>query len=151
SLLIFEPEANGHPREWLEHIATHLRRMEPQPSGVFAVVHALAAGLEAEPVRPAARIFLVIKLAPTQPALCRHRNLAVSGFARWRTMRNYLALTRAETGFFMGLDHLTLPLALGFGRRGPALAGILFRPSVHYRSISNYRPSLMERVRDIRK
>ncbi|MGE5148056.1 MAG: glycosyltransferase, partial [Candidatus Eiseniibacteriota bacterium] len=93
----------------------------------------------------------VLALDPEEAAGCRHRNLAVSGFARWRVMRRYLRRTAADAGHFMGLDHLSLPLALGLGAAGRRVTGILFRPSVHYREISAYRPSRRERLRDARK
>src|SRR4029077_9808865 len=54
-------------------------------------------------------------------------------------------------GFFLMLDLLSLPLAMGFGVRGAKLSGILFRPSVHYGEIGPYRPSFAERLRDWRK
>ena len=90
-------------------------------------------------------------LEPREVARCRHRNLAVSGFARWRVMRRYLRRTAADAGHFMGLDHPTLPLALGLGAGGRRVTGILFRPSVHYREFRLIGPGRSERLRDARK
>src|SRR3546814_9557044 len=82
--------------------------------------------------------------------MCTHRRLAVSGFARWWTMRRQLAASGARHGLFLEFDHLSLPLALrlplGPGR---TVSGILFRPSVHYDRVGT--ATVAERLRDLRK
>jgi glycosyltransferase involved in cell wall biosynthesis len=66
-------------------------------------------------------------------------------------MRRHLDQSGAESGFFLSLDLLALPLALGLGSRGKILSGILFRPSVHYRSLGEDKIRPAERLRDLRK
>src|SRR3546814_15722327 len=82
--------------------------------------------------------------------MCTHRRLAVSGFARWWTMRRQLAASGARHGLFLEFDHLSLPLALrlplGPGR---TVSGLLFRPSVHYDRVGT--ATVAERLRDRRK
>src|SRR3546814_14935073 len=82
--------------------------------------------------------------------MCTHRRLAVSGFARWWTMRRQLAASGARHGLFLEFDHLSLPLALrlplGPGR---TVSGILFRPSVHYDRVGT--ATVAERLRALRK
>lgn len=150
-LLVLEPEADGHPLEWLLHLVGFLRETRPDAAVTFAVAAELFEPVEAAIGRDRGARLHVIALEPEETARCRHRNLAVSGFARWRVMRRYLRRTAADAGHFMGLDHLSLPLALGLGAGGRRVTGILFRPSVHYPEISDYRPSRRERLRDARK
>jgi glycosyltransferase involved in cell wall biosynthesis len=90
-------------------------------------------------------------LKPRELRLCTHRSLSIAAFARWWTMRRYLARTGADSGFFLSLDLLCLPLALGLRATGKPIAGVLFRPSVHYRTLGKYQPSSAERMRDLRK
>ncbi|MGZ5793551.1 MAG: glycosyltransferase [Croceibacterium sp.] len=92
-----------------------------------------------------------IALKPRELRLCTHRSLSIAAFARWWIMRRYLARTGADSGFFLSLDLLCLPLALGLRATGKPIAGVLFRPSVHYRSLGKYQPSSAERLRDLRK
>lgn len=152
-LLVLEPEADGHPLEWLLHLIGFLREARPDATVTFVVARELYRPLVDAVGDDNGEVgrLSVLALEAGEQARCRHRNLAVSGFARWSVMRRYLRRTGAEAGHFMGLDHLTLPLALGLGARGPRLSGILFRPSVHYPDISDYRPNRRERLRDARK
>ena len=59
-----------------------------------------------------------IALKPRELRLCTHRSLSIAAFARWWTMRRYLARTGADFGFFLSLDLLCLPFALGLARCG---------------------------------
>ena len=150
-LLVFEPEAAGHPLEWLQHLIGYLRETQPDATVTFVVADELFAAVVRAIGHDDSRRLRVVALEPHEVARCRHRNLAVSGFARWRVMRRYLRRTDADAGHFMGLDHVSLPLALGLGAGRRRVTGILFRPSVHYREISAYRPARGERLRDARK
>lgn len=150
-IVVLEPSHEGHPQEWLEHIvrfASTERISEPLRLVVAPQLHDRLAALV--PADAADRI-QVAPLTAREQALCLHRSLAVSGFARWWIMRRYLKRYRAGRGHFLSLDHLSLPLALGFGAMGRKLDGILFRPSVHYHQMGSYTPDWRERVRDLRK
>ncbi len=150
-LVILEPSAEGHPREWLQHLMRFTASLGGPYVVWFVVAPALCRGLAAEmPAALTDRVRL-ISLRPIEEKLCMHRWLPVSGFARWWTMRRYLLISGAEAGHFLSLDHLSLPLALGLGAAGRRLGGILFRPTTHYRSLGPYHPRGGERVRDLRK
>ena len=150
-LLVLEPDGDGHAEEWLRHLLVHLGRQ----SQIERIWLAIPAGLRERlsgqlPAHLRHRIGL-LALTPMELRYCTHRRLAVSGMARWWVMRRYLIRTGAEIGYFLSLDHLSLPLGLGLGADGRRLGGILFRPSVHYHEIGDYKPSLAEKLRDWRK
>jgi colanic acid biosynthesis glycosyl transferase WcaI len=150
-LLVLEPDGDGHAEEWLRHLLVHLGRQSQVERIWLAIPGNLRDRLtEQLPAHLRHRIGL-LALTPTELHYCTHRRLAISGMARWWVMRRYLIRTGAEIGYFLSLDHLTLPLGLGLGAGGRRLSGILFRPSVHYHEIGNYKPSLGERLRDWRK
>jgi colanic acid biosynthesis glycosyl transferase WcaI len=150
-IVVLEPTYEGHPQEWLAHIVRFAltdRLSEPLRLVVAPQLHAELAAL----VPPEANDRVqVAALTPREQALCMHRSLVVSAFARWWVMRHYLKRFGARRGHFLALDHLSLPLALGLGANGKPLDGILFRPSVHYQEIGPYAPDWRERVRDLRK
>lgn len=149
-LLVLEPAPRGHGREWMVHLARHARLCDPVPRLAFAVAPPVAERLRAELAdiqgpRPA-----IIELSEQEVAACTHRRLAISGLARWWTMRRRLAATGARHGLFLEFDHLSLPLALGLPMGGGReVSGILFRPSVHYDR--GTAATLSERIRDLRK
>src|SRR3546814_14936068 len=93
----------------------------------------------------------MIALNDRERRLCTHRRLAISGFSRWWVMRRYLKRTGAQAGYFLSLDHLSLPLALGLGAGGRKLGGIMFRPSVHYSRLGPNNLTGSGRLRDMRK
>jgi len=147
-LLLLEPAPRGHGREWLTHLAEHARRCSPTPRLTFVVAPPVAERLRAE--LPPVPGLGIVALTEREVALCTHRRLAVSGLARWWTMRRHLAASGARHGLFLELDHLSLPLALGLPLgRGRAVSGILFRPSVHDGTGAVATPA--ERLRDLRK
>lgn len=151
-ILIFEPDPEGHALEWLEHLMAFVAVERPHTEIWLLAPQALCTALtEARPAGAADRI-RVVALSPLERRLCTLRLLSVSAFARWWTMRRHLRRTGAQHGFFLMLDLLSLPLALGLGAgRRRRLSGILFRPSVHYGAIGPYKPSRGERLRDARK
>jgi len=150
-ILILEPDAEGHALEWLQHLAEFVARQKDAAAVWIVAPQALCEAL-AKTMPPAAghRVAL-ITLQAREGWWCRHRSLVVASFARWWTMRRYLRRSGADAGFFLSLDLLSLPLALGLGIGERPLSGILFRPSIHYSALGDYRPSWQEKARDMRK
>ncbi len=150
-VLILEPDAEGHAQEWLQHLVEFVAADATAAAISVLAPPALCAALSRSmPAVTDGRIrFIVLK--PRELRLCTHRSLSIAAFARWWTMRRYLARTAADFGFFLSLDLLCLPLALGLRASGKPVAGVLFRPSVHYATLGKYQPSLAERLRDLRK
>ena len=150
-VLILEPDAEGHAQEWLQHLVEFVAADATAAAISVLAPPALCAALSRSmPVVADGRIRF-IALKPRELKLCTHRSLSIAAFARWWTMRRYLARTGADSGFFLSIDLLCLPLALGLRAAGKPIAGVLFRPSVHYRSLGKYQPSSAERLRDLRK
>ena len=150
-ILVFEPDAEGHSQEWLQHLMEFAAADERLPALCLAVPETLCQTLaQSMPMNVGERIRL-IPLSPLELRLCTDRHLSVAAFARWWTMRRHLRRSGASSGFFLSLDLLSLPLALGLGAGGKPLSGILFRPSVHYRSFGIQGTSRREWLRDLRK
>ncbi|HUZ74214.1 MAG TPA: glycosyltransferase [Stellaceae bacterium] len=150
SVLVMDPHADGHQREWLEHIL-HQALAADGPLVWLVVAPELACAVAAELPDDADDRVRVLPLGALATRLCRHRWLAVSAFALWWSLRCALRRTGATAAHVLFLDHLSLPMALGLGLRGCRLSGILFRPSVHYRLLGPHTPSWRERLRDLRK
>ncbi len=155
-ILVLEPDAEGHSQEWLQHLIEFTAADQRAPALCIVAPTMLCRTLaQAMPDDVGGRIRLV-PLTPLELRLCTDRRLSVAAFARWWTMRRHLRQSGASSGFFLALDLLSLPLALGLGAGGKPLSGILFRPSVHYRSFdlqksSRQKLSRREWLRDLRK
>lgn len=150
-VLILEPDAEGHSQEWLQHLADFVAADATVAAISVVAPPSLCAALSRSMPAVADGRIRFIALKPRELRLCTHRSLSISAFARWWTMRKYLRRSGADVGFFLSLDLLCLPFALGLRTRGKPVSGILFRPSVHYRALGSYRPSSVERLRDLRK
>ena len=96
-VLILEPDAEGHAQEWLQHLAEFVAA-DPTVAAISVVAPAaLCTALSPSmPVVPDGRIRF-IALTPRELKLCTHRSLSVAAFARWWTMRRYLARTGANS------------------------------------------------------
>jgi glycosyltransferase involved in cell wall biosynthesis len=150
-ILVFEPDAEGHSLEWLEHLMAFVaEKADGTEICVLAAAGLCEALARSIPANAADRIRLV-PLSARERRLCTVRMLSLAAFARWWTMRRHMRLSGAQLGFFLMIDLLSLPLALGFGMGGRRVSGILFRPSVHYGALGPYAPSRGERLRDVRK
>ncbi|MBY0322696.1 MAG: hypothetical protein K2X72_28515 [Reyranella sp.] len=150
-ILVFEPDVEGHSQEWLQHLVDFVADNDRTAAIAVLAPPALCVTLSrAMPIVADGRIRF-IAMTPREVKLCGHRSLSLAAFARWWVMRRYLRRSGADMGFFLCLDLLSLPLAFGLGTNGKPLAGILFRPSVHYAALGDYRPGLGERLRDLRK
>src|SRR3990167_620141 len=150
-VLVLEPDAQGHSQEWLQHLMEFTVADKNRPALCLAAPAALCRTLAQSIPADACERIRLMPLTPLELRLCTDRRLSVAAFARWWTMRHYLRRSGASSGFFLSLDLLSLPLALGLGARGKPLSGILFRPSVHYRSFDARKASRRERLRDLRK
>ena len=150
-ILVFEPDVEGHSQEWLQHLVDFVATNDQAAAIAVLAPPALCATLSRSipPVADGRVRFIAMK--PREVKLCSHRSLSLAAFARWWVMRRYLKRSGADMGFFLCLDLLSLPLAFGLRTHGKPLAGILFRPSVHYRAFGDYRPGLGEWLRDMRK
>jgi len=72
--------------------------------------------------------------------------------ARWGLMKKYLDIRSADHGHFLNLDHLQLPLALGYTLSSDkTVSGLLFRPSIHEPYRSTIRLSIKDRLLMLRK
>jgi glycosyltransferase involved in cell wall biosynthesis len=150
-ILVLEPDAEGHALEWLQHLASFVTEESSACSLSIAAPRALCDALaKSLPAAVEPRVGL-LALHEREERLCCNRSLIVASFSRLRTMRRYLHRSGADAGFFLSIDLLSLPLALGFGLGSHPVSGILFRPSIHYGALGDYRPSWREKVRDLRK
>ena len=120
------------------------RRMRPPRRSPWSPRRRLCAALSRSMPAVADGRIRFIALKPRELRLCTHRSLSIAAFARWWTMRRYLARSGADFGFFLSLDLLCLPFALGLPRPGKPIAGILFRPSVHYAVLAATGPARRE-------
>lgn len=144
-ILIFEPDERGHAREWLEHLTHFAAEQHPDLKLTLAIPRHLAQAIRVPPS------ISIETLSEEEERRSLAPKLAVSGMGRWNAMQTHLASSGADYGFFLGLDHITLPLALGLRARRP-VSGILFRPSAHYDDdLAASKTSLKERIRDLRK
>jgi len=150
-LVVLEPDVEGHPREWLRHLISFTATMGSGYIVWLVVAPEVCRDLTAELASQSTAQVRLLPLTETERKFCTHRWLAVSGFARWWTMRRYLRLVGADAGHFLSIDHVSLPLALGFRAAGRRLGGILFRPSVHYPELGCRRTRWREWLRDGRK
>jgi glycosyltransferase involved in cell wall biosynthesis len=150
-LLVFEPDARGHAPEWIEHLLERLVRLRQDLTVSVLVPPDLAAELAGWSRHRGPPDVRMLPLSTLEMKLCSSGRLAVSGLARWWTMRRRLRQTGADHGLFLGFDHLTLPFGLGLGAGGAEISGILFRPSVHYPAEPGREPPLSERLRDLHK
>lgn len=150
-ILIFEPDPRGHTFEWLAYLLRYSANKISSQRVTFAVAPTLADQLAALPDVKRSPLVQIVALDETESRFCLSDSLAVSGFARWWTMRRHLKRSGADHGHFLCLDHLSLPLALGLRARASSLSGILFRPSTHYVALTNIAPNRNEVLRDLRK
>jgi glycosyltransferase involved in cell wall biosynthesis len=150
-ILIFEPDAEGHTLEWLQHLVEFVAADRNAAALSIVAPQTLCDALACAMPRGATDRVDLMALRAREERLCRHRSLVVASFARWWTMRHYLRRSGADAGFFLSIDLLSLPLAFGLGLDDRPVSGILFRPSIHYGTFGDYRSGWREKARDIRK
>jgi len=71
-------------------------------------------------------------------------------FRGWSLFCDYLVKLKANHGLLLYYDHFQLPCFIGKRCTVPYSA-IYFRPTFHYSKFDDYKPSLREKIRDIRK
>jgi glycosyltransferase involved in cell wall biosynthesis len=72
-------------------------------------------------------------------------NRAMRNFCEWEIFVKYAQKLQTTYALIMYLDTYTLPIA--FGKRSPcSFSGIYFRPTFHYNTFSNYRPSWKKNI-----
>src|SRR5438445_4997001 len=123
-ILIFEPDAEGHSLEWLEHLmAFAAEKADGTEICLLAPAGLCDALAHSVPANAADRIRLV-PMSARERQLCTVRILSLAAFARWWTMRRHMRLSGSQSGFFLMIDLLSLPLALGLGMGGRSVSGI---------------------------
>jgi len=148
SILVFEPDGEGHALEWLAHL---VRYADPNTTVSILAPAALCEALAKAVPSTGSRRIRLLPLTRLEQKLCLQRPLIIAAFARWWIVRRHLKASGAQEGLFLMIDLESLPLALGLGMGGARVSGILFRPSVHYSAIGPYAPRRGERLRDWRK
>jgi glycosyltransferase involved in cell wall biosynthesis len=149
--LIFEPTIEGHVREWLCHLVRYAAGHNQYDDVFFLVAPELIYELEMEiPARARERI-RIVGLKEDERQAATTGSLISRGRVKIRLMNIYLEAAAADAGHFLSIDHVAPFLGLGARFGGRNVCGILFRPSVHYSIIGPYRPTLRERLRDLRK
>src|SRR5690348_15146181 len=94
-VLVFEPDAEGHSLEWLEHLIGFAA--ENVDISLAVVVPAALQAPLARIVPPAARGRVnVTALSPLERKLCTMRPLSLAALARWWTMRRHLERSDAD-------------------------------------------------------
>lgn len=74
----------------------------------------------------------VLYLSEEEARRCQSKSGLLRRFYSHRTFLRYIRSTGAQVGFTNYLDNITAALALPFGFPQSTVAGILFRPTVHY-------------------
>src|SRR4051812_17219600 len=85
-VLIFEPDAEGHSQEWLQHLSDYVAANSSAPAITVLAPPALCASLAAAMPVPADGRIRLIALEAGEARLCGHRLLSLAAFARWWTM-----------------------------------------------------------------
>jgi glycosyltransferase involved in cell wall biosynthesis len=152
-IVFVEPECGGHQADYLDHLITYWKQSRLSVSLTFVIHPDLASDVaKAQSGIERSDQLRVIKISEEEISNCTHKQQWVRAFARWRLMMRNLEMDGADHGHFLTLDYLQLPLALQLPvPRGRTLSGILFRPSIHYRTLRHYSSTLWERLRDARK
>ncbi|MEC9265310.1 MAG: glycosyltransferase [Pseudomonadota bacterium] len=128
-VVIFESDPRGHAREWLTHILKAAERQGLRNRMVLLVARELADVLPV-PLTGGAD---VVALSEGEQRLCNTGSAFQRGMAKWRVVRRLARRIGVDGVFFLSLDHLLAPLALGCGLgKNTSVSGILFRPTAHY-------------------
>lgn len=143
-LIIFEADSRGHAREWLRHILAAAERQGVRNRITLLIARDLAEALSA-PLTGGADI---VPLSQSEERLCNTGSAFQRGLAKWMIVRRHVKRLSADSVFFLGIDHILAPLALGRGMPGEIpVSGILFRPTAHYGAFANAKPGTKERLK----
>lgn len=154
AVLVFEPEHTGHQPAYVRMLAEWLARQRTSASVAFAVSRQLLDRLQREDGLDleAQCGCTAIEISTAAAGACVSGPLYRRSFARMNLISQLIRGTGAGHVVSLFLDPLQLALAVQHRLPGRAtLSGILFRPSVHSIYTATDRPTLAERLRDLRK
>lgn len=154
SLLIFDPSDGGHHAGYVLHFLKYACNQAGRGTIYLAVPTSMMSE-GSEVYRAANECGLSnVKHVALDPELFERfqgsGSLIWGAWLQWRLMQDAIARTEPDHCLAMYIDHLLLPLAVGFSP-GCELTGIYFRPTFHYPTFDTYSPSLRERVRALRQ
>src|SRR5574341_2331612 len=133
----FEPESDGHRWEHVRHLLASLVEKDHGIAGTF-VLHSTLATKAVDFLaqrRNEDRAISVVSLPAEESAALTCKPLWRRALRRWKAMNKYSLSLRVAHWHYLYLDHMQLPLALGLHvEEGRTVSGLLFRPSIYYRS-----------------
>ena len=133
--MIFEAGRGGHRLDYVHRILTELTKRRFQGSIVFVLTPDFKDHLDNELVEAAQKRndLELIYTSEVELRRCKSRSSLLRRLNTYDVFERYLRATNADLGFVNYLDTILPVLALPLvGRSGAAVAGILFRPTVHY-------------------
>ena len=154
SLLVFDPSNSGHHAGYILHFLRYACNHAGHGTLYLAVPPSMMS--EGSEVYGAAHESCSFDVRPValDPELFERfqgaGSLTRRAWLQWRLMQHAIARTEPDHCLAMYIDHLLLPLAIGFSP-GCDLSGIYFRPTFHYSALSAYSPTLRDRVRALRQ
>jgi len=153
-LLILETGSTGHSPTYIQLLHSYLLDNRLPFKVTFAVSPALEKNIKLEDniqlSSIADRVDIVFLEENEIPD--RFSKPWKQAMARWGLMKKYLNISGADHGHFLNLDHLQLPLALGYTlSSNQTISGLLFRPSIHEPYRTTIRLSIKDRLLMLRK
>lgn len=148
--LVFEPEETGHHPSYLLHLLSILERYPVDGRIVFALPPGAALRhpelTQAREEIWGPRVEFTGLPPDAHTRFLTSTNLVQRARRQWRLLRHAVREWRPDRTMAMYVDHLLLPLALGF-RLPTSLSGIYFRPTFHYSEFTGYRANLSDWIR----
>ena len=150
--LVYEPKLAGHTPDYMRYLLEY----SGQQTGVrlTLAVHPdfqteFWAGAGWSESYPSGDL---LPLTQTEAEAANVSDPVRAGLSRWRSLDRVCQESDPDVVLVTEMDNLQLPLALRLPSGGQTpLAGILFRPSVHYAQFAGTRLTWKEKLRDVRK
>jgi hypothetical protein len=136
--MILEVSASGHRLGYVQLLLRALAERRLNTPVVFVLGHDFRGRLDNDLVIQAQRLNDVglVFMTPKETRRCQSRSGVIRRLSTIRAFNHYLGVTGSTLGFVNYLDTVLMGLAMRlFSRREGAVAGILFRPTVHYPSL----------------